>query len=243
MCCICPDAPPERVARKGSYGARDQILLSYAGAPHMFALGLKDACCAEPACCCLSSCGTPCGCTACWARQAVLEQYYKEQGGMAQYTCCQGYIPGVCCLSDDCCKGSPLGLCLEGFCCPLFSLSIARIHLMEVKRIRPDPCDWQIIAFANFMQCLACILDVLSIFIEQLKDAAQLVECIADLVTVSVAGCMGAQIKHEIAKDVAAGQLVFVVVQGVPVNPAGQPIVVAQPVGGAPPAKPEEMER
>jgi len=236
--CFCPDAPPEKVSAKGSRGAQQKLLLDYQGNPHMFALGLKDACCTEPACCCLSAFGAFPGCTACWARKAVLEKYYN---GMDDYVCCQGYLPRCCCVDmSNCCKGSPAGLFCEACCCPVFSLSIARIHLMHSKRIRPDPCDYQIIACSNCLQLIACILDIIAIFVEQLREAAHIVDLLADLVTCSVAGCMGAQIYHEIKKD--KDEITFVVVEGVPVGSAYQPPPATQDGAGAPP-KAEEMER
>ena len=48
--------------------------------------GLKDAPCAEPGCCIASCCGAPFGCTACWARKAVLEKYHN---GVPDFVCCQ----------------------------------------------------------------------------------------------------------------------------------------------------------
>merc|ERR1712118_265352 len=101
------------------------------------------------------------------------------------------------------CRGPELGLCLEGCCCPVFSISIARLHLMDSKRIRPDPWDYQIIAFSNCLQLASYILDL-----------------IADLVTLSVAGCMGAQINHEIKTD-ANGIKEHPVVIGIPVAQGG----------------------
>ena len=59
-----------------------------------------------------------------------------------------------------------------GCLCPVFSLSLARIHLMHSKRIRPDPMDYQIIASANCLQLLACLFDILAIFISELREAA-----------------------------------------------------------------------
>ena len=72
---------------------------------------------------------------------------------MDDYKCCQGYFP-FCGMSEQC-KGSPAGLFCEGCCCPIFSVSIARIHLMHKKRIRPDPCDYQLIACSNCLQVCA----------------------------------------------------------------------------------------
>jgi len=58
------------------------------------------------------------------------------------------------------------GLCLEGCLCPVFSLSMARIHMMDKKEIRPDPMDFQIIHCSNCLQLLACVLDIVAYFFE-----------------------------------------------------------------------------
>ena len=52
----------------------------------------------------------------------------------------------------------PSALVAQGCCCPVFSISIARLHLMDSKRIRPDPWDYQIIAFSNCLQVCAKVL-------------------------------------------------------------------------------------
>jgi len=243
---ICfPDTPPEKVSTKGSKGAQYNQFLEYQNNPNTFALGLKDACCKEPLCCCLSGFGAGCGFTACWARSKVLDTYYK---GTEDFVCCQGYIPGCCCIQPaECCKGSIVGLFCEGCCFPMTSLSVARLHMMDTKRIRPDPCDWQIIAFANCLQLIACIFHIAAIFAEELREAAAILDLIADLVMLSVAGCMGAQVYHETKLDKAnAGAGGVTVVQSAPpiamAQPVGQPpVAVARPVGA--PLKCEEMER
>jgi len=167
--------------------------------PNVFALGLKDACCKEPACCLLSGLGMPCGFTACWARKAVLEKY---AAGMDDYVCCQGYVGDCCCIKPaTMCKGSAFGLCCEGCCCPALSLSIARLHMMDAKQVQPDPCDYKIICCSNALQCLACLFSILAIFVEQLREASEIINCIADLFLCSVGGCMGAQVHHEIKLD------------------------------------------
>lgn len=106
---------------------------------------------------------------------------------------------------------------------------------MDTKRIRPDPCDWQIIACANFLQCMACICYIASIFQEELYELAQLIELIADLVTLSVAGCMGAQVFHETKVPLAGAA------SAPPPVAIGTP-VMGTPVAGAPISN-EEMER
>jgi hypothetical protein len=218
MCFCCfSDEPPQKVDAKGSRGAAGGELLAMKDNPNQMALGMKDACCAEPCCCCLSSLGAPLGCTACWARKAVLEKYHN---GVDDFMCCQGYIPKFCCCDvKECCKGSIIGLCCEGCCCPILSISIARIHMMHSKNARPDPCDWKLIQCSNCLQLTACICHILAIFIDGLREAAQIIDCIADIFTCSVAGCMGAQIHHEIKKD-ADGIKEYPVVVGTPISGA-----------------------
>lgn len=222
---LCPSEPPEKVTSKGTRGIAQKSLLEKQNQPHQFALGLKDAPCAEPACCCLSFCGVPHGCTACWARKAVLEMY---DGGVENFVCCQGYIGKCCCIDPrECCKGSMTGLILEGCFCPVLSLSIARVHMMAMKQIRPDPIDYQLIACSNCLQLASCVLDIIAIFVEPARDAALILDYVADCFTCSVAGCMGAQVKHEIDKD--RDGVVFVVVEGVPVLDGHAAVVGAPP--------------
>ena len=154
---------------------------------------------------------------------------------------------GPCCCINPASfmPGSEAGLCIEGCCCPMISLSVARLHIMDVKRIQPDPCDWQIIAFSNALQCLSAIVNIIAIFVEQLRDAAEIIDLIADLVTLTVAGCMGAQVYHEVNKSnasgaVVQGQMPVAIAQPVMAQPV-QPIAMARPVGAPP--KAEEMER
>merc|ERR1712224_1141189 len=104
--------------------------------PNQFAMGLKEAPCKEPLCCLASCCCAPWGCTACWARKAVLEKYH---GGLPDYTCCQGYMGDkCCCIPIPRCEGSQPALCCEGCCLPVMSISIARMHMMDSKQVRPD---------------------------------------------------------------------------------------------------------
>jgi len=233
VCCLCPEEPPEMVKSKGVSGTRDKILVEMQQSPHRFGVGLKDACCAEPGCCIIAMLGVPFGCTACWARKAVLDKYHN---GVQDYVCCQGYLGQCCCVDTrECCKGSGFGLCLEGLCCPVLSTSLARIHLMQTKRLRPDPCDWQLIQCSNCLQLLSCILDIVAIFFKPARDLAHLVDCIADAFTCSVAGCMAAQIEHEIKKDNAAGEIIYLVVEGVPVGGPVAGLAAQDMMGGSDP--------
>merc|ERR1711937_128473 len=47
------------------------------------------------------------------------------------------------------------------------------------------------------MQCLACICDVLAICFRDLRGIARIIDCIADIVFFSVAGCMAGQLYAE----------------------------------------------
>ena len=322
MCHIfLEDTPPQKNNAKGRKGVQNELFLERQGKPNTFQLGMKDACCAEPFCCCLSGVGAPWGCTAFFMRKAVLETYHN---GVKDFTCFQGYIPKICCCTTpDPCPGSELGVCFEACCCPIVSISIARIHIMDTKEIRPDPCgaltrldpttagwqrrppcsccraspyvtdpeltrsrptlaDWQLIRCSNCLQLLSCICQcaasfralpharaaheppeppreppymqppsrrakrvaagvallthssptltcsLAAIFNPDLRDLAELVDLIADAVTYSVAGCMGAQIYREIKSDAK-------------VKPAGAPPAALE-MAGAPPAA-LEMDR
>ena len=56
---VFPDTPPRKVEAKGAKGAQYGALLCMQSNPNQFAVGLKDACCTEPACCCLSAASDP----------------------------------------------------------------------------------------------------------------------------------------------------------------------------------------
>lgn len=201
FCCFS-DRPPAEVKARGATGARYNALLDKQDNPNDFAVGLKDACCKDPCCCVFSMGGMCLGMTACYFRKSVLEKFGR---GIEDYVCLQGYVPKVCCIPvGDMCQGNGLALCCEGCCCPSLSLSIARMHMMDAKQIRPDPMDWQIIAFSNCLQLLSCICDILACFCEDLEDLAEIIDCVADAVACSVSGCMGAQINYELKKTGAS---------------------------------------
>ena len=71
------------------------------------------------------------------------------------------------------------------------------MYVMDKFTLASDPCDRRIIRFNNFMQLLACVCNILACFIPELRDAAQCIQCIADLVFYTTAGCMFAQINYE----------------------------------------------
>jgi len=221
--CFLSSEPPKEVKAKGTQGDVNNKLLGLQSAPNEFKVGLAGACCAEPLCCLGAFFACPTGIPACCARKMVLDTYMN---GTEDYVCCQNYMAKACCccgVPTDSCKGNVVAMCCEGFCCPAFSVSIARLHVMEMKQIRPDPCDWRIIQCSNCLQLLACICKIAACFIKELEYAACIVDIIADVVTCSVTGCMVAQIQAETKEDAKAKA------EGKPVAVAGaaQPQVEA----------------
>jgi len=155
--CLFPDTPPNsNEARKGSSMAQQSdLILARVNNANTFQVDLKDAPCVDPLACVANCVCSAYGCTACYWRKRVLEQYGN---GIQDFVCFQGYMPKVCCVpTEGCFPGSPIGICLEGFCCTVFSLSITRIMVMDRKNIKPNGTDYQIIHFANCLGCLACV--------------------------------------------------------------------------------------
>jgi len=143
-------------------------------------------------------------CSACYQRYEALDHK------MDRYECCQGYFPGCCCfqpgkMGEQSCP--EFCLCLEGCCCAVTSLSVTRMYLQDMLDINSDPMDIRIIRFTNCMILLSCICNILAIFMEELRECAQIIDCIVDCVVATVAGCMNAQIHREIEHAKANGNL------------------------------------
>ena len=181
-CCFCfPDDPvdDESDPRKG-FANRWQV-------------SMKDAPFDETKMCLFG--GLCCPCAAYSLRKRALG------GNLDNYQCCQGYF------SCGCIKGGSMGessmpevcLCLEAWCCLACATSATRFYIMDKYSIVSDPCDNRIIRFNNFMQCLSIILNLLSICIEELRDAATIVDIIAKIVFYCTVGCMTAQMNAELA--------------------------------------------
>jgi len=163
-----------------------------AGYGRKWAVGMMDAPCKDIAafCCTFLPCCFPIG-------QYKLR--VKALGGdMSQYKCCQGYYDCRCFKAGNCGdKGNPCCLCLEACCCSGPVVSSTRMLVMDSYDISPDPCDNRIMRFNNCMQMLACVCHILAMFEPSFRDLADLIDCIADLVFFTVAGCMAAQTNVE----------------------------------------------
>ena len=102
------------------------------------------------------------------------------------------------------------------------------MYVMDKFNLASDPCDRRIIRFNNFMQLLACVCNILACFIPELRDAAQCIQCIADLVFYTTAGCMFAQINYEWNERKKEGTLGGGSVTAQPVQAYAAPQPVAQ---------------
>lgn len=77
-------------------------------------------------------------------------------------------------------------------------MSSTKNYVAQEKSLMSDPCDNRLIRFNNCVQCLSCICNVAAIFEPSLQDAADLLDLFAQLVFMSIMGCMTAQIKYEL---------------------------------------------
>lgn len=153
--------------------------------------------CADPVCC--ISGFIPC----CAVYNAYTLRSRVLGGSLENYECCQGYIPGCCCLKpgsmgEQSCPA--LCLCCESCCCLGLSLSSTRMYLQDMLNIRSDPMDRRLIRFNNCLFTLSCICNILAIFNGAFRDAAAILECISDCVFYSIMGCMNVQIRKELER-------------------------------------------
>lgn len=124
-------------------------------------------------------------------------------GDMSKYTCCQGYMDGICCglpkagtygesTYPACC------LCLESCCCAGLNVSSTRLFVMDRYELTSDPCDRRLIRFNNALQCLACGCDILAWIDEPtFSDFADILSFITECVFCMTIGCMIGQLNYE----------------------------------------------
>lgn len=88
----------------------------------------------------------------------------------------------------------------EACFCTGIAMSSTRNYIMQEKNIKSDPCDNKIIRFNNCIQCLRIICQIAAAFQDGLDEAAAIVDLIAELVFLSIMGCMTAQVKYEMTE-------------------------------------------
>ena len=71
---------------------------------------------------------------------------------------------------------------------------------MDQLRLQPDPCDNRLVRCSNCLQAAACLTWCLGCILgsDSIKKCGRYFSIIADCVTLSLLGCMAAQVKHEV---------------------------------------------
>ena len=119
--------------------------------------------------------------------------------GWTHYQCCQGYCP-VCCFKPSDTPHTFPRTCmyLEACCCPGLAASANRFVIMDKYGLMPDPCDNSLIRMNNFLLLARCICDIAAIFDKNLRHAAQILDCLSEVLFWSTLGCMTAQTYAEV---------------------------------------------
>eukprot|EP01064_Diplonema_japonicum_P028441 TRINITY_DN435_c0_g2_i8.p1 TRINITY_DN435_c0_g2~~TRINITY_DN435_c0_g2_i8.p1 ORF type:complete len:282 (+),score=45.12 TRINITY_DN435_c0_g2_i8:111-848(+) len=162
-----------------------------------------DGCSSDPCLCCFGF-----WCAECAAMKLRKKSLDARGEWPAGYKCCQGVIPACACFKpgemgeadNACCC-----LCLEAWCCTGISTSSTYIFVMETYQLDNDPCYNKFVRFNNCIQILACFCTIASIFISDLREAAQCVRLIADFVFRTLMGCINAQVNFEIDYQLQRG--------------------------------------
>lgn len=179
VCCLlCFDDSPIDGDPRAGYGNQWQV-------------GMMDAPGKSPGIFCYSFC------CFCCAQYSLRE---KSLGGdWSKYKCCQGYYDFACfkagSFGDE---GNQCCMCVEACCCPGAAVSSTRALVMDSRNIIPDPCDNRIIRFNNCIQLISCICDIVACFVPEMRDIADLIDFIADIVFLTTAACMTAQTDYEL---------------------------------------------
>ena len=199
MCLLC--FSKERLTQdevKGKYG---NAFGPYAGNSNNYDISLCQAPCREPLCCCAS---TLCICPAqMYMRHKVLN-HVNPGSGWSDYKCCQGYFGGCCCLQPGKMGESTCPvpcMCLEACICIGPAVSATSNVVRENYQLGLDEDDVRLIRCSNCLFYFSVILSCVASCTDCEGDdaLASVVNCISDVVFLSVAGCMTAQVNHEMA--------------------------------------------
>ncbi|KAK3283687.1 hypothetical protein CYMTET_8624 [Cymbomonas tetramitiformis] len=160
---------------------------------------LTRACCADPLYC-LFAIG-PCCCSQCssyWLRKRAL---YDD---MNRYVCCQGMCPCSGKMGERNCPEACLGL--EVICCFAQSVAATRMTIQDERLIENTQCDNCIIGFMLLLNQLACIFRCAAAISgsKEIEQIADILDCLADIVYMSVCACM--QTQHKVELDVRDGK-------------------------------------
>ena len=199
MCFMC--FSKERLTQdeiKGKYG---DAFGPYKDYGNNFDISLCQAPCREPLCCCTS---TICLCPAQVFMRHKALNHVNPGSGWSDYKCCQGYFGGICCFQPGqmCESTCPVPcMCLESCICPGPAVSATSNLIREKYRLGLDEDDVRLIRCSNCLFYFSFILSCIAMCTDCEGDdaVASAVDCISDGVFLSVAGCMTAQVNHEMA--------------------------------------------
>ncbi|KAK6920090.1 hypothetical protein RJ641_015994, partial [Dillenia turbinata] len=119
---------------------------------------------------------------------------------MSRYVCCGGDMPCSGSCGERHCP--EFCLCIEVFLCLPTSVAATRFMLQDEFNIQTTECDNCIIGFMFCLQHLACICALIACILgnDELSEASQLLNCLANCVYFVVCSCMQTQHKVEMDK-------------------------------------------
>lgn len=151
--------------------------------------------CASPGFCCYA---LVCGyCASYQLRRRAL------YGDMSRYICCAGSCPCSGRFGEQSCP--ELCLCMEVSLCFAQSVASTRYLIQDEMQLQNTQCDNCIIGTMICAQYLACICWLAACITgsEEINDAAQLLDCVADVLWCSVCSCI--QTQHKVELDARDG--------------------------------------
>jgi hypothetical protein len=184
--------------KKGRHGA---VLGQFSSGRETFDKSLCQVPCSSACPCCIGT--MLCYCPAqVYMRHSALN-HVQPGSGWKNYTCCQGYYGGCCCVQPGqmCESTCPVPcMCLESTCCPGLAVSATSMVIREHYRLSLDKDDVRLIRCSNCLQIFACCCSIVACLTDCEADdrIAEIINWIADCVFCSVAGCSTAQAHHEI---------------------------------------------
>ena len=135
-------------------------------------------------------------CSCCASYQLRKRALYND---MTRYLCCAGYLP----CSGRCGEQKCPEFCLatETFCCFAQSVASTRYLIQDQMQLENTKCDNCLIATAVILQYVSCIFSIVAMFVNNdgVRQAAHIIDCIADSIWCSVCACM--QTQHKVQLD------------------------------------------
>jgi hypothetical protein len=134
-------------------------------------------------------------------RHKVLN-HVEPGSGWSNYICCQGMFGGCCCIQPGnlCESTCPVPcMCLEACLCPGPAVSATSNVIRERYSLGLDEDDVRLIRCSNCLFYFSVLLSCVAMCTDCEADdmLANIVNCVADVVFLSVGGCMTAQVHRE----------------------------------------------